>query len=270
MEEQTNAHTRLQSCCPAGKCYWSQKTPFPLEGTQQDPASSTGHAGRCPHEVPGTATASGHPLGDVPGPTAPCPSRSGISNPCQKSPHDGTSGARRSFPPPAPCCAPSGSGELRDARAQDGESFEAPSRAGSSAFHPDVKEQSQMNKLPGHTSDRQDSLSCPRVAVDVTGTAKHTHGRHTGALPADQASASSHGNGDKDKVSFCGMLWDCLMRITKPCWGSSRSPLLTQTHEGKGLLLGTWGREPSPVPTACGVLASSELFRACTAMLSRG
>lgn len=68
MEEQTNAHTRLQRCCPAGKCYWSQKTPFPLEGNHQDPAGSAGHAGHYPQGVPGTASQhrrppAGSPLG---------------------------------------------------------------------------------------------------------------------------------------------------------------------------------------------------------------
>lgn len=59
MEEQTDAHARLQSCCPAGKCYCSQEL-FPLEGAQQEPGCRAGH---CPQAVPATATRNCHPAG---------------------------------------------------------------------------------------------------------------------------------------------------------------------------------------------------------------
>lgn len=47
------------------------ETRFPLEGTQQEPASSAGHAGHCPQTVPGTATKNRHSHWDLPGPACP-------------------------------------------------------------------------------------------------------------------------------------------------------------------------------------------------------
>lgn len=103
MEEQTNAHTRLQSCCPADKCYWSQKTPFPLEGNQRDPASSSGHTGCYPQGVPGTATKNSHPPVACPR----LPPRSAQMH---------TRSCSRLAPQPAPCPAPTGvfSSDRRD------------------------------------------------------------------------------------------------------------------------------------------------------------
>lgn len=74
---------------------------FLLEGTQQEPASSAGHAGHCPQTVPGTATKNSHPHWDLPGPA--CPS---LANPLP-----GTASCQDLLPAcsrSAPCPAPTG------------------------------------------------------------------------------------------------------------------------------------------------------------------
>lgn len=48
-----------------------------------------------------------------------------------------------------------------------------------------MKEECQKpQQPPGHTSRRWDALICPRVAMDVASTAKHTHWRQRGKCPS--------------------------------------------------------------------------------------
>lgn len=90
MEEQTDAHTRLQRRCPAGKCYWSQKLPAgrrPAGASQQRWARRplpTDCPWHCYQEQPPPLGSPGKALAWhslVPGfapRSAPCPAPTGI------------------------------------------------------------------------------------------------------------------------------------------------------------------------------------------------